>query len=151
MGHIWKKIQRLVKNGIIPNLEFTNLGICVECIKGKHTSPTTKKTTARSTKLLEIIHTDIVDFFNVISFGREKYLITFIDNFSYYGYVYLLHEKSWLVDALKVFINKVERQLDRKVKIIRFGRDDEYYRKYDELGQNLGPFTKFLEKCVICA
>ncbi|PKI65259.1 hypothetical protein CRG98_014408 [Punica granatum] len=36
LGHISKeRLLRLVKNEIIPNLDFTDLGICVNCIKGK--------------------------------------------------------------------------------------------------------------------
>ena len=69
------------------------------------------------------------------SFGGEKYVITFIDDFSRYGYVYFLHEKSQSVDSLEVYITEVERQLDRKVKIIRSDRGGEYYGKYDETGQ----------------
>ena len=41
-----------------------------------------------------------------------------------------------------MFIIEVERQLDKKIKIVRSDRDDEYY----ESGQNPGPFAKFLEK-----
>ena len=46
---------------------------------------------------------------------------------------------------------KVERQLERKVKIIWSDKDGEYYGKYDELGQWPGPFAKLLEKHGICA
>ena len=144
-------MTRLVNNEILPNLDFTDLDICVDCIKGKHTKHTNKKAATRSTQLLEIIHTDICGPFDVSSFNGEKYFITFIDDFSRYGYVYLLHEKSQSVNALEVFINEVERQLDRKVKIVRSDRGGEYYGKYDETGQNPGPFAKFLESHGICA
>ena len=50
-----------------------------------------------------------------------------------------------------VFINEVERQLDRKVKIVRFDKGGEHYEKHDETRQCLGPFSKFLEKHVIHA
>jgi len=36
------------------------------------------------------------------------------------------------VNALEVYINKVERKLDRKVKIVRSKRGGEYYGRYDE-------------------
>jgi transposase InsO family protein len=62
-----------------------------------------------------------------------------------------LHEKSQSVDALKIFITEVERQLERKVKIIRSDRGGEYYGKNDESGQKPGPFAKFLEKRGIVA
>ena len=124
--------------------------LCVNCIKGKQTKHT-KKGATRSTQRFEIIHTDICDLFDVKSFNKDKYFITFIDDFSRYGHVYLLHEKSQLVNALEVHINEVERQLDKKVKIVRLDRCGEYYGRYDESRQHLGPFTKFLDKRGICA
>lgn len=73
LGHISKEmIERLVKNEILPDLDFSNLGTCVDCIKGKQTKHTKKETT-RSTQLLEIIYTDICGHFDVTLFGGEKY------------------------------------------------------------------------------
>jgi len=37
------------------------------------------------------------------------------------------------------------------VKVVRSYRDDEYYGRYDEIGQHRGPFAKFLQKRGICA
>jgi hypothetical protein len=38
LGHISRgRIERLVKNEILPPLEFSNLEQCRECIKGKYT------------------------------------------------------------------------------------------------------------------
>jgi hypothetical protein len=50
------------------------------------------------------------------------------------------------VNALEVYITEVERELDRKVKIIRSNRGGEYYGKYDETGQCPGPFVKSLKR-----
>ena len=52
---------------------------------------------------------------------------------------------------MEVYINEVERQLDRKVKIVRSDRGGEYYVRYDESGQHPGPFAKFLKKLGNCA
>jgi len=151
LGHISKeRMERLVKNEILPSLDFTNLSVCVDCIKGKQTKHT-KNGATRSTQLLEIIHIDICGPFDASYFNKERYFITFIDDFSRYGYVYLLHEKSQAVNALEVYINEVEKQLDRKVKIVRSDRGGEYYEKYDESGQHPGLFAKFLERRGICA
>ena len=98
----------------------------MDCIKGKQIKHT-KKCATRSTKLLEITHIDICGPFDTPYFGKEKYLITFIDDFSRYGYIYLLNEKSQAVNALEVYITEVEKQLKRKVKIIRSDRGGEYY------------------------
>jgi len=86
-------MEILIKNEILPDLDFMDLNFCVDCIKGKQTKHTKKRAT-RSTQLLEIVHTDICGPFDVNSFKKERYFITFIDDYSCYGYVYLLHEKS---------------------------------------------------------
>jgi len=62
-------MKRLIKNKILPNLDFTNLNICVDCIKGKQTKHT-KKGATRSTQLLEIVPTDICGPFDVSSFEK---------------------------------------------------------------------------------
>ena len=114
LGHISKeRMKRLVKDGILHNLDFTDLDVCVDCIKGKQTKHT-KKGATRSGELLEIIHIDICGPFDSPSFGKEKYFIAFINDFSRYCYIYLLHEKSQVMDALEVYIVEVEKQLDKK-------------------------------------
>jgi len=54
------------------------------------------------------------------------YFITFNNNFSRYGYVYLLHEKFQAFHALEIYINKLGRHLDREVKIVRLDREGQY-------------------------
>lgn len=50
LGHISKEqLQRLIKNEILHDLDFTDLDICVDCIKRKHTKYTIKKAATRST------------------------------------------------------------------------------------------------------
>ncbi|CAL9126122.1 unnamed protein product, partial [Musa textilis] len=151
LGHISKeRIERLVKNNILEDLDFTDFDVCIDCIKGKQTKHT-KKYATRSKELLEIIHTDICGPLHIPCFSGERYFITFTDDLSRYGYVYLIHEKSQAVNTLEVYINEVERQLDRKVKIVRSDRGGEFYGRYDESGQNIGPFARFLEQRGICA
>ena len=93
-------------------MDFTDWDICVECIKRKQTSHISKYPATRSTESLQLIHTDICGPFDVPSWNGEKYFITFIDDFSRYCYLYLLHEKSQSVNVLEIFINEVERQHD---------------------------------------
>jgi len=49
LGHISKEtMARLVKNEILPNLDFTDMNVCVDCIKGKQTKHTKKGATRSS-------------------------------------------------------------------------------------------------------
>ena len=54
------------------------------------------------------------------------------------------------MNVLEIYITEIERQLDRKVKIVRSDRGGEYYGRYDGIKQCSGPFAKLLEQCGIC-
>ena len=105
LGHISKKrIMRLMKNEILPQVDFGDWDICLDYIKGKQTKQISKNYAIRSNELLELIHSDICGPFDVPSWGGEKYFISFIDDFSRYGYLYILDDKSQSVDVLKIFL-----------------------------------------------
>ena len=55
-----------------------------------------------------------------------QYFITFTDDYSRYGYVYLMRHKSESFEKFKEFKNEVENQLDKKIKILMSDRDEEY-------------------------
>jgi len=55
------------------------------------------------------VQTNICGPFDVNSFIKERYFIIFIDDYSRYDYVYLLHEKSQVMDALEIYLNEVEK------------------------------------------
>ena len=59
LGHIFiQRIKRLVNDGVLSTLDFTDFHTCVDCIKGKQTNKS-KKGAKKSTDILEIIHSDI--------------------------------------------------------------------------------------------
>ncbi|GJY96743.1 retrotransposon protein, putative, ty1-copia subclass [Tanacetum coccineum] len=65
----------------------------------------------RGTDLLGIIHTDVCGPFRHVSRQGASYFITFTDDYSRYGYVYLLKHKHEVFETFKVFKNEVENQL----------------------------------------
>ncbi|RVW28694.1 Retrovirus-related Pol polyprotein from transposon TNT 1-94 [Vitis vinifera] len=98
--------------------------------------------------VLELIHTNICGPFPTPSWNGQQYFITFIDDYSRYGYLYLIHEKSQSLDVFKNFKAEVENQLSKKIKAVRSDRGGEYYGRYDGSGeQRLGPFAKYLMEC----
>ena len=117
-------------NGIRDSLDFTNFTIFVECIKGKKT----KKRLGgnRVSKILELIHTYICGSFLKASWNGQQYFISFIDDYSRYGYLYLIKEKSQSLDMFKAFKAEVENQLNKRIKAVRSDHGGEYYGKYDE-------------------
>ena len=150
LGHISKKrIEILVPNKILDPLDFIDFYVYTNCIKGKQTNK--KRFEAnRTLDVLELIHTDICGPFPTVAWNGQQYFITFTDDFSRYGYIYLLHEKSQSLDVFKNYKAEVENQLSKRIKSVRSDRGGEYYGRYDGSGeQRPGPFAKFLEECGI--
>ncbi|PRQ48851.1 putative RNA-directed DNA polymerase [Rosa chinensis] len=59
LGHISKqRLQELVKQDILPALDFTDFETCVDCLKGKMTNARNTGS-KRSEQMLDLIHTDI--------------------------------------------------------------------------------------------
>ena len=84
------------------------------------------------------------------SWNGQQYFITFIDDYSCYGYLYLIHEKFQSLDVLKNFKAEVENQPSKKIKVVKSDCGGEYYGRYDGFGeQRLRPFAKYLMDCGI--
>ena len=124
-----------MSNEILDSLDFTNFTICVECIKGKQTN--IKRLGAnRASKVLELIHTNIFGpLFPKDSWNGQQYFISFIHDYSRYGYLYLIKEKSQSLDMFKAFKAEVENQLNKRIKVVRSDRESEYYGRYDGSGE----------------
>ncbi|KAL5581199.1 hypothetical protein UlMin_013641 [Ulmus minor] len=150
LGHISRqRIERLAKDGLLQNLNFTDFDTCIDCIKGKLTTKVRKSKTDRCKDVLEIIHIDICGTFSPPAIKGYRYFITFIDDFSRYGYVELICDKSDSLEVFKAFKTKVELQKGKKIKVVNSDRGGEYYDRYDETGCNPGPFANFLQECGI--
>ncbi|KAJ9542291.1 hypothetical protein OSB04_028797 [Centaurea solstitialis] len=64
--------------------------------------------------------------FSHVARGGYRYFITFTDDFSRYGYVYLMRHKSESFERFREFQNEVQNQLGRKIKFLRSDRGGEY-------------------------
>ena len=88
-------------------------------------SPFTSKG-ERAKELLELIHTDVCGPFNTMARGGFEYFITFTDDMSRYGYLYLMKYKSESFEKFKEFKNEVEKQTGKNIKSLRSDRGGEY-------------------------
>ena len=85
----------------------------------------------RSLDVLKLIRKNICRPFPTTSWKGQQYFITFIDDFSRYGYIYLIHEKSQSLDVFKNYKAEVENQLSKRIKSAMYDSGGEYYGKYD--------------------
>lgn len=81
---------------------------------------------------LETIHIDICGAFIPSPLRGYLYFITFINEFSSYGYIKLICENDDSLASFKEFKMKMELNMNKKLKIVRFDRGGKFYGRYDK-------------------
>eukprot|EP00794_Sanderia_malayensis_P008304 gene8304-biopygen6716 len=72
------------------------------CAMGRqHRQPFPKNAKSSTSKILELIHSDVCGPINVPSVGGSRYLLTFIDDLSRYTTVYIIKQKSEVLERFK--------------------------------------------------
>ena len=80
----------------------------------------------RSTELLSLIHADVCRPMSTQARNGFSYFLTFTDDHSRYGHVYLLKYKSEVFEKFKEYKSEVENQLGKSIKVLRSNRGGEY-------------------------
>ena len=80
----------------------------------------------RASDLLGLIHTDVCGPLSTTARRGFNYFVIFIDDFSRYGYVYLMKYKSQTFEMFREFKNEVQNQLGKSIKAIRSDRGGKY-------------------------
>ncbi|GJZ76760.1 retrotransposon protein, putative, ty1-copia subclass [Tanacetum coccineum] len=147
LAHINKKrIKQLQQDGLLKSTDDESFDKCKSCLSGKMTKKPFPYSNERAKDLLGIIDTDVCGPLRHVSRQGASYFITFTDDYSRYGYVYLLKHKHEVFETFKVFKNEVENELRKTIKAIRSDRGGEYisqefrdYLKANGIVQQLTP------------
>jgi transposase InsO family protein len=83
----------------------------------------------RNSQLLELVHSDICEINDMLTKGRKRYFITFIDDYSRFMFIYLLRSKDEAFGKFKKFKKMIENQKERQIKILRSDRGGKYFFK----------------------
>jgi transposase InsO family protein len=127
LGHISKsRIQKLASSGAIEINRIDEMPTCEPCLKGKMAKLPFKGNPERAKQTLDLIHTDVCGPLRKSARGGYDYFITFTDDFSRYGYVFLLKHKSEAFERFKEFKMEVENQLGHTIKALRSDRGGEF-------------------------
>ena len=138
LGHIsLDRIKRLAKDGPLQTLSVGTLPTCESCLEGKMTKRPFSTKGERATECLQLIHSDVCGPLNIQARGGYEYFITFTDDYSRFGVIYLMHRKSETFEKFKEYKAMVEKQLDKQIKTLRSDRGGEYL---------LGEFDDYLKE-----
>ncbi|KAL0288834.1 UNVERIFIED_CONTAM: hypothetical protein Scaly_2718300 [Sesamum calycinum] len=126
-GHISKdRIRKLVDSKSVEIDDLDNLPTSKSYLKGKMTKKAFVGQSVLANGLLDLIHTDVCRPLNTLERGGFAYFITFTDEQSWYGYVYLIRYKFEAFGRIKEYRLEVENQTGHKIKALRSDRGGEY-------------------------
>ncbi|GKA05015.1 retrotransposon protein, putative, ty1-copia subclass [Tanacetum coccineum] len=127
LRHINKKrMEMLQRDGLLQPTHDESHEKYKSCTSGKMARKPFSHQVERAKDLLGLIHTDVCGPFKTVSREGANYFITFTDDFSRYGFVYLMKHKHEVFETFKVFQNEVENQLGKKIKAIQSDQGGEY-------------------------
>ena len=100
--------------------------VCEVCALGKHHRESFPKENAWRAKVpLELVYTDVCGPMSTPTNGGNRYILTFIDDFSRMTWLYFMRQKSEVFSIFKKFQNFVERQSGYKMKVLKTDRGGE--------------------------
>jgi len=117
----YKSLQNLSNLRYIFKLNLKEIHKCEICVEAKFPKSSFHSIN-RNTEPLGLIHSDLCDLKFTPKRGGKKYFITFIDDCTRYYYVYLLNSKDEIMNMFLTYKVKVENQLNKNIKILKFNR-----------------------------
>lgn len=132
-GHIGfnnlKKVAKMV-DGIDPTkLELSDDRICHTCVEGKQTKLPHNQERTRAKRPLQLIHSDVVGPITPETREGNRYILTFIDDYTHFTVAYLLKKKSEVFHYFKIYEAMVTAHFNLKISRFRCDNGREYTSK----------------------
>jgi len=127
-GHLnYDSLHLLKKNGVagFPTIP-RKLKQCDACILGKHSKQSFHDSHSRAHRKLELIHLDLCGLMPVPSTNGNKYIMTFIDDYTRMCWVYLLKNKYNAFQTFKNFHKWIENDAQSHIGSICTDNGKEY-------------------------
>ncbi|KAE9023991.1 hypothetical protein PR003_g14064 [Phytophthora rubi] len=132
MGHLNKdalaKTQRDTTG--MPTLKHKSMTLCGGCMKAKQTvAHFPSQSMSKTTKVLQLVHTEVMGPMKTKSKGGARYVLTFVDDYSKYVVAYFIAKKSEAPVKFKTFMNWYENQWGERIKCLRSNNGTEFVNK----------------------
>lgn len=101
--------------------------VCEPCVFGKQSrKPFNGSGGARSSRVLELVHSDVCGPVTPVTWDEQRFLVTFIDDYTHFTVVYLLKNKSNVIDMFERYKSMAETHTGQKIAKIRCDNGGEY-------------------------
>nr|KAJ0205253.1 hypothetical protein LSAT_V11C500244610 [Lactuca sativa] len=123
LGHVgYHKLKLIMEKSILkglPQLKVKTNIICAGCQYGKAHKLPYKESNFRAKKPLELIHSDVFGPVKQTSVSGMRYMVTFIDDYSRYVWVFFMKEKSETFSKFLEFKTTVKGEVRKKIRCLR--------------------------------
>ncbi|RVW16686.1 Retrovirus-related Pol polyprotein from transposon TNT 1-94 [Vitis vinifera] len=142
LSHVsYSKLTVMMKKSMLkglPQLEVRKYTIYAGCQYSKAHQFSYEESKWKAKGPLELIHSDVFGRVKQASLSGMKYMVTFIDDFSKYVWVYFMKEKFETFSKFKEFKEMMEAEVDKRIRCLRTDNGGEY---------TLDEFFYFLREC----
>jgi transposase InsO family protein len=120
LGHMSQLgLAELSKRGLLKGYNNNELDFCEHCVFGKHKRVKFNTSIHTTEGILDYVHADLRRPSQKHSLSDCRYMLTIIDDYSRRVFPYFLKHKHEAFDAFKAWKVMVEKQTERKVKVLR--------------------------------
>ncbi|CAL9028014.1 unnamed protein product, partial [Prunus brigantina] len=130
LGHVsYHKLSVMMKKSMLkglPQLDVRTDTVCAGCQYGKAHQLPYEESKFKAKEPLELIHSDVFGPVKQPSISGMRYMVTFIDDFSRYVWVFFMKEKSDTFSKFKEFKEIVEGEVGKKIICLRTDNGGEY-------------------------
>ncbi|KAM1753555.1 hypothetical protein ACFX12_006125 [Malus domestica] len=144
LGHVsYSKLSVMVKKSMLkgfPQLDVRTDTVYAGCQYGKAHQLPYEESKFKEKEPLELVHSDVFGPVKQPSIGGMRYMVTFIDDFSRYVWVFFMKDKSDTFSKFKEFRESAEGEVGKKIRCLHTDNGGEY---------SSSEFSQYLRGCRI--
>jgi len=127
LGHMSELgMTELMKRNLLDGCTLSNMKFCEHCVFVNHKRVKFNTLVHRTKGILDYVHADLWGPSRKPSYGGARYMLTIIDDYSRKVWPYFLKTKDDTFAAFKEWKTMIERQTEKKVKVLRTDNGGEF-------------------------
>ncbi|KAM1328637.1 hypothetical protein ACFX2F_012889 [Malus domestica] len=124
----------------LPQLDVRTYTVCAGCQYGKAHQLPYEESKFKAKEPLELVHSDVFGPVKQPLIGGMRYMVTFIDDFLWYMWVFFMKNKSNTFSKFKEFRESAAGEVGKKIRCLRTDNGGEY---------SSSEFSQYLRECRI--
>ena len=130
LSHVsYIKLDMMMRKSMLkglPQLEVRTYMVYASCQYGKAHQLSYEESKFKAKEPLKLIHFDVFGPVKQASIGGMRYMVTFIDDFSRYLWVFFMEEKYETLSKFKEFKNTTKAEIGKRVRYLCTNNEGEY-------------------------